>query len=51
MMSIHFNELIDTFHHIPRNFSKTIYFFDGTSNIHFIFINNISKKKTLSTVD
>jgi len=35
-MSINFNALIDTFRHVPRNFSKRsfIYFFVGTSNIH-----------------
>jgi hypothetical protein len=49
-MSIHFNALIDTFYHVPRNFSQRsfIYFFDGTSNVYL----QISKffKGTLSTV-
>jgi len=49
-MSIHFNALIDTFHHVPRNFSlrSFVYFFDGTSNIHLQ--NSKFFKETLSTV-
>ena len=47
MMSIHFNALIDTFHHVPRNFSFLMIFANNTFYWH---LPSKFFQETLSTV-
>ena len=52
IMSIHFNALIDTFHHVPRNFYYHSFIFNHFRNSAFYWhLPSKFFKETLCTVD
>ena len=51
MMSIHFNALIDMFHHVPQTFLSVLSFFNHFRNSTFYWrLPSKFFKETLSTV-